>query len=145
MACPGKSDVWQTNRARQLIKVHVLIPELRTRQIDEMKFAALGAINVEGNLPRSLISSATLALSKVFPKKSRTENRAIVQSALVGLKREAKKGPEAFQKLIQSLETKVLGRTRPYSPLWKLELSSSRPGDAPEPAQQELVPESVTL
>ena len=90
-------------------------------------------------MKRELISSASYALSKVFPKKSRKENREIVISALAALKREAKKGPDAFQKQIEFLETKVLGRTRQDSPPLDIS-SSSRPGDAP----QELAPEPAT-
>ena len=118
VSCPGKGEVWQTNRARELIKVHALIPELRKRHPDpdQMKFATLGSSDNENNLPRKLISSSSLALSRVFPTKPLQENRKVVQDALLGLRRELKKGSNWFQEHMDGLETKFLGKPRHSSP-----------------------------
>ncbi|KAL5246968.1 hypothetical protein ACHWQZ_G018986 [Mnemiopsis leidyi] len=81
-----------------------------------MKFAALGSSDQEGDLPRRLISSATMALSRVFLTKSRQNNRKIVQDALVTHSREARKGNKSYQKHLSCLEKKVLGKPQKPTP-----------------------------
>lgn len=47
VSVPGGTEVWQTNKAREIIKVHVLILEFRSIGIQKMKSAALGSFDQE--------------------------------------------------------------------------------------------------
>ena len=102
---PGKSETWIRNKARQAIKLLVLIPAVENMSAEkaaEMQFAGLGSVEGLNNLPTKLIGSSTQALSRVFPSKSLQENRKIVIDALTDLRRKARSGENAFKSYIDS-------------------------------------------
>ena len=77
---PGKDESWNTNKAGEAIKVHVLIPAVENLPAEitaDMKFAGLGSVEGLKNLPTKLMGSSTQALSRIFPSKTYQQNRQI--------------------------------------------------------------------
>ncbi|XP_063695418.1 uncharacterized protein LOC134826844 [Bolinopsis microptera] len=109
---PGKDKNWHMNKAREIIKVHVLIPAIHNLEPADMTFAGLGSVEGLNNLPTKLMGSSTQALSRIFPSKTFQQNREIVLDALTVLRREARKGKKALKLLTDNLERKTLGAPR---------------------------------
>ena len=107
---PGKDETWVKNKAREAIKVHVLIPAIQNLVPADMKFAGLGSVEGLKNLPTKLMGSSTQALSRIFPSKTYQQNRKIVIDALTDLRRKARLGENALKTFIDN--KKHLGAPR---------------------------------